>query len=698
MTPTGGAETDGPSGGSDGPAEAHSRGRRWWRVEAGYLLELSALCGFVFTHPVLDTFGRSPETFLAHNASRGEILLFALLWALGPALLVWLLCQTGHLAPGPWRRRVHVAAVALLLAALAFEVLQATVGWPLALVVVAAIAIGAAAITLYLRVASVAVSYLRIASIAPVAFAAIFVFASPTSPLIFGGTVGAADVEVPDDSPDVVLVVFDMFPTASLLDGQGGIDADLYPNFARLAEESTWYRNSSTAAPWTNMALPSIVAGRYPDSSTTAPVAERYPNSLFTLLGSTYGMHVTEVITRVCPYSLCPAENHGGALAGLFGEGVDVISENAWERGPFPFEMEKVLDADRPLAFEEYVDAIVPDDQPTLHFLHSLVPHDPWSLLPKGGEYAAPDVPIGLFYSDWGGEQSVAIGRQRHLLMVQLADRLLGDLVEHLEETGQYDDSLVIVTADHGVAFRDGDAWRGVSADNFEEIAWTPLFVKEPGQAQGRVDDANVMSIDLLPSIADLLDVEIPADWELDGRSFVSGRPRDPAEKRIFEWNVNELEPTDGKLVVLDGVEGFRRLIDAPAPVGPGDDDLRIWRQGRWGSLVGRPLDQLRIGGPAETEAWLVDTEPYDDVDLDDHPPVHLHARLSQSPGADVAVAVNGTIAGWSPTVGLQAKESDFWTLLATRFLRDGPNDVRCFTIEEIGGEVVLHPIPWRER
>lgn len=684
-----------------GDAPEARREPRWrWRVELGYLLELAALCGFVFTHPVLDTFGRSPETFLAHHASRSEIVLFALLWAAGPALAVWLLTQTAHLAGRPWRRRVHVGVLALLLVALAFEILRSAFGWPVAVVVVAAAALAAGAVAVYLRT-TIASSYLRLTSIAPAAFAALFLFTSPTSSLLFGDTIGAAEVDVPEKAPDIVFVVFDMLPTVSLLDANGEIDADLYPNFARLSEGSTWYRDASTAAPWTNMALPAIVAGRYPLSSETAPVAERYPDNIFTLLGGTYDLDVYETITRLCPYTLCPPEKHGGALAGLFGEGVDVISEKAWDDGPFPFEMSKVLDADRPKVFERYVKEIRHrDDRPTLHFLHSLLPHDPWDLLPNGVEYEAPEVPPGVFYRDWGGEHAAAVGRQRHLLQTQLADHLLGELLDHLEDTGQYDGSLIVVTADHGVAFNDGQPWRGVAAGNFEQIAYAPLFVKAPGQERGRVDDRNVMSIDLLPTIAEMIGVRIPDDWELDGRSFVSGEPRDSGEKRIFEWNANVLEPTDGKLVVLDGVEGLRRVEHPVFPTPPGDDDLRVWRQGRWGSLVGTRLDGLTVGSPAGYEAWVKGGgDLFADVDLHDHPPLHLEATISHGKGVDIVVSVNGTVAGWSPAIGAaDSEESEILTMLAAPLFRDGANDVRCFQVERANGSVVLHPIPWRKR
>ena len=58
----------------------------------------------------------------------------------------------------------------------------------------------------------------------------------------------------------------------------------------------------------------------------------------------------------------------------------------------------------------------------------------------------------------------------------------------------QLDRCLLIVTADHGVSFRAGHSRRLPDAANLSDIASVPLFIKLPGQTEGRVDDRNVES------------------------------------------------------------------------------------------------------------------------------------------------------------------------------------------------------------
>ena len=66
------------------------------------------------------------------------------------------------------------------------------------------------------------------------------------------------------DRPPVVMILFDEFPLSSLLDAKGRIDRRVYPNFAALADQSTWYRNATGVAGYTPWALPAMLTGNYP--------------------------------------------------------------------------------------------------------------------------------------------------------------------------------------------------------------------------------------------------------------------------------------------------------------------------------------------------------------------------------------------------------------------------------------------------
>jgi len=101
----------------------------------------------------------------------------------------------------------------------------------------------------------------------------------------------------------------------------------------------------------------------------------------------------------------------------------------------------------------------------------------------------------------------------------QRADRGVAQLEELLREAGHLDDTLLIVTADHGETFGEhGYKWHPTCPYN--ESIHIPLLIRFPGGGPtGRVR-ALTQTVDLLPTIFDLLEVPY-AENEIQGRSLV---------------------------------------------------------------------------------------------------------------------------------------------------------------------------------
>ena len=64
--------------------------------------------------------------------------------------------------------------------------------------------------------------------------------------------------------PDIVFVLLDELPLATLVDREGLVDASLFPGFARLQSMSDWYFNTISVSDSTGTAVPSILTSRYP--------------------------------------------------------------------------------------------------------------------------------------------------------------------------------------------------------------------------------------------------------------------------------------------------------------------------------------------------------------------------------------------------------------------------------------------------
>ena len=167
----------------------------------------------------------------------------------------------------------------------------------------------------------------------PLLAVGLFCFSSSVSGLVTGGDADIVE-EVASTRP-VVMMVLDEFPTATLLDADGTIDAEQFPAFARLSEQSTWFRNYTTHNAGTVQAVPSLLSGTLPTRGR-APLYTDWPDNLFTLLGGSYEMAVQESVTQLCPPDVCDntartvtqrTAIEGEGLGGLVGDTREVLRQ-----------------------------------------------------------------------------------------------------------------------------------------------------------------------------------------------------------------------------------------------------------------------------------------------------------------------------------------------------------------------------------
>jgi arylsulfatase A-like enzyme len=146
-------------------------------------------------------------------------------------------------------------------------------------------------------------------------------------------------------------------------------------------------------------------------------------------------------------------------------------------------------------------------DAPFFAFVHYFDPHYP---------YTPPDGYASMFPSGSADELSVAISAYDG--EIAFADREVDVLLRFLERLGLDDDTLVVVTADHGEGLMEhGHMKHGVQI--YEEAVRVPLLFRLPGRlAGGRSLEEPVELLDLMPTILDLAGV--PAGEELQGLSL----------------------------------------------------------------------------------------------------------------------------------------------------------------------------------
>jgi hypothetical protein len=473
----------------------------------------------------------------------------------------------------------------------------------------------------------------------------------------------------------IVMLVFDELPLTSLMGPGGRIDAERYPAFARLARRANWYRGATAVHDSTALAVPAMLDGRYPRAGVRSD-AYSHPANLFTLLAPSYEVNASEEATSLCPTSLC--EPLGGTTLGHLSRG-------------------KVG------RFRRFVSSVRRRPRPTLWFKHVLLPHVPWQFYPSGRRYRrhAPEPIPGLNgHTGFGVPWLVKVSYQRHLLQLGLADRLLGELLARLRRLGLYDDSLVVVVADHGIGFRLATERRAVTPENVEDLAPVPLLVKLPGERRGRVVDRHVETVDVLPTILQL--VGIPAPARMDGRSLL--RP-DAAQARrvtVFHRVGKRLNTVGGNYSFsADALErrwhaAVRRKL-ALFGSGGGREPMALYRIGPRPELLGRRVASVpRVRGPATAlihqAADLADVDPSSRF-----VPGEITGEIPNGrPGGGRAIAlvVNGTIAATGWTFSLQGSMvENFEMIVPERTFRRGANEARVFEIVRRGRGPALRPL-----
>lgn len=695
MVPTGGEPSSPDHGGEGRSRRPRHRPRRVPPTSVGNGLHLFALTGFAFARPIFDLLGNNASLFIAWRTTAIDLAALVVAALFVPLLALWafeaLATAVLPRRPGAW---VHPTLCGALVGLFVVEELKRLGPRGAPLVAVAVLAGGGA--TLLVARVAVARQWLRYAAVGPVLFTVMLLVATPVPSIVFAGDTKAAEVEVGDPTR-VVVVVLDEFPLISLLDGEGAIDESLYPNFAALAGESTWYRNSTTIAPLTEQAVPAILTGRNPVSESTIPYLSEYPDNLFTLLGGTYAVHGRESVTGLCPTSICgraPAATGASAGArGMFGDVAELFGDIVSPNHEIEFSFTGLHSAD-PAAIataNQFLRGVRPTARrPRLDVLHLLLPHFPWHYLQSQQDYSpSPPHPIGLDGQDWINQWTAAQARHRHLLQVQATDTLLGQLVAQLRALGEWDDTLFVVTADHGAAFRAGEPFRGVAQATIPDIVWTPMFVKYPGQSGGLVDDRPARSTDILPTIADVIDVEIP--WAVDGVSL-RGQPRRDGDRPVLAWERNALRPAEGDYLAVEGPEHFATVLAADVTPYPDDDPFRLYRLDEWGPLIGR-----RVADIDRQASSLEGTEPDAvTVTIDGRarfenivaiapriPWADFHATVEGAPAKTMfAVSVNGTVAGVFPAVGPPLDGMHIWGTLPISMFEVGPNRVEVYQVD----------------
>jgi hypothetical protein len=514
-------------------------------------------------------------------------------------------------------------------------------------------------------------SFLNILSPVPLVFLLLFLFSGQISELAFPSEAKALSVGGVSRAP-VVVVLLDELPSNTLVDQNDRLDAKRYPGFAELARNATWFRNAYTVYDSTERAQPAIMDGDLP-AKDKQPIASDHPNSIFSLFAKSHRMNVDEEATAVCSRDLCKnrigeeaypkrmssmAEDLGLVWLHVVSppdieNNLTSVSENWGNFGggdqttaPTPSSGSAVntranLNRGRAARFQEWMDRIVPGHRPALNFKHTLMPHVPWQYLPSGRMYRRQpnDAIAGLSNQAYQDQGQLDVLLQRHFLQTGFADFELQRLWKRLRAEGLWDKSLIVVAADHGVAFPRARERRRLNRTTAREIAPIPLFIKAPGQRTAKVNTSWVETIDILPTILDILNIDPRV--KMDGKSAYSPEVK---QRRTLRFEIRNTFQTLRIPAATFQRERATIIARNHRLFGSGaDGPHRIYEIGPHPELIGQPASAA--GPPLDVD--LADPQDYQHVDpASGLVPVHIVASVNgpDRHPRDIAVAVNGTI------------------------------------------------------
>lgn len=463
--------------------------------------------------------------------------------------------------------------------------------------------------------------------------------------------------------PNVVMIIMDEFPGDSLLDGNRRIDPVRYPNVAALAGNATWFPNAFTRYDSTPKAVPLIMDSKRP--YLAQPADQRgHRHSIFDLFGRRgYSIHDSEEATAVCPRRYCPrARTRRPAIIPHLNRG-------------------------RPERLDRFLASIKPGKRPGFWLKHVLLPHGPYLFLPSGAQArsGARDLVPGMnspqgFHDRFLTQHNY----QRYLLQLGYTDRELGKLFRRLIRLGMFDSTMIVLVADHGFAWEVGvKDRRKVNEHNVDEIGTVPLLIKAAGQRKGRINRSYVSTLDVTPTVADILNFKLP--YRADGRSAYSRAVR---RRRVVSLPTRDFSRTIR--ISARRYEARRRhnVARRLALFGSGPWASLFNRIGPHRDLIGKRVPELRQASASALRGRILGTGLYRSVSSRRVPSEIVGDLRGGKRGAkhDVAVAVNGVVLAVGRTWYLRGRGGEHFAFnVPESSFHTGRNSVEVFQVSRSG-------------
>lgn len=340
--------------------------------------------------------------------------------------------------------------------------------------------------------------------------------------------------------PNIVLIVIDTLRADHL--GCYGYERNTSPSIDSLAETGITWLNVQGQSSWTLPAITTIYTGL----NVREHGAGRRGNTVYAMNNS---ITTIPLFMKQCGYT----------TMGIFN--IYLLSEQfGFNRGFDGFSCQWLGDGRAGVSVDEAIDWISELDGSTPFFLglHIFDPHDPYEPPAPYDTLFTPSPSLGINW--WPAHPDGSLDDSDENLEyltglydgeIAWTDSQLERLFTLLRENGMDENTVIIVTADHGEEFLDhGNVGHGFTMHR--EIVHVPLIITGPGIPTDSVDNTLRCQLDILPTILDMVGMAQPE--YLHGHTLLSSAV---PSRAVPASNVNSLIPDITAAVTM----GSRKLI-----------------------------------------------------------------------------------------------------------------------------------------
>lgn len=293
-----------------------------------------------------------------------------------------------------------------------------------------------------------------------------------------------------------------------------GYERNTASNICNKKNEPIIFKNTYSQAPWTLPSFTSMMSGKWPFNHQTQSFRKIPDNITLIQQNLTYAQY--ETTGYIDKGALKPYSN--------FNKGFRNYRDIAAD--------EESIGNNREL-FNRGFNFLNNTNHKTFLFLHSMEVHHPYR--PKNftifQEYAPKNLNSTINITEsrlntprkWRKEnlteKELEYVKAGYDTTIKQTDQEIGRFINKLNQTGQLENTIVIVTSDHGESFQEHIQWVGHTEHLYNEFIKVPLVIYHP-DIQGKTINTRVRLIDIAPTIADFANLSTDK-FEFDGKSLM---------------------------------------------------------------------------------------------------------------------------------------------------------------------------------